>query len=87
METGVNSATVVYPNPQHWRDFYKAALLETDKAKLPERVTRAEQVIITRARQLFGGTIDHVEETQALDDALYALRALQSCLRWNTRVA
>ena len=87
METGANSAAVLYPNPEHWRDFYRAALLETDNARLPERVTKAEQVIVTRARQLFGGAIDDLEESQALDDALYALRALQSCLRWNTKVA
>jgi len=87
MEAPTNSEALLYPNPQQWRDLYRAALLETDNTKLPERVTKAEELIVTRARQLFGAGIHDFEESQALDDALYALRALQSCVRWNTKVA
>jgi hypothetical protein len=67
------------PVLQSWRDLYIAALFETDNSRLPARITQAEKAIGARARELFsaGNTI---QEDQALDDALYALRALQSCM-------
>jgi len=53
--------------------------------KLPQRIANAEKAIVARARQLFGANANDIEEEdEALDDALYALRALQSCLRLNT---
>jgi len=67
-----------------WRELYKAALFETDRAKLPVRIADAEKAIVKRARQLFNTATDNIEEDQALDDALYALRALQSCLGYRT---
>jgi hypothetical protein len=76
-------ATVLYPNVLCWRDLYRAALFETDRTKLPERISNAEQAIVARGRQLFGFCIEDTED-QALDDALYALRALKSCLCLNT---
>ena len=63
-----------------WRELYKAALFETDRYKIPGRIEEAEKAIIERARQLFGSYTDTIEEDQALDDALYALRALQHCV-------
>jgi hypothetical protein len=63
-----------------WRELYKAALFETDRNQIPNRIDEAERAIISRARELFGSTTDTIEEDQALDDALYALRALQHCL-------
>jgi hypothetical protein len=68
-----------FPNSA-WRDLYKAALFETDRNKIPSRIGEAEKAIIQRARELFGSTTDTIEEDQALDDALYALRALEHCL-------
>jgi hypothetical protein len=44
---------------------------------LPEE---AEKAIAVRARELFSSGADTTDEDQALDDALYALRALQNCL-------
>jgi hypothetical protein len=79
-------ATALYPNVQSWRVLYRAALFETDRTKLPERIASAEQAIIARGRQLFGSCTDD-SESQGLDDALYALRALKSCLRLNTFAA
>jgi hypothetical protein len=61
-------------------------LFETDHTKLPERISNAEQAIVARGRELFGSCIDTTED-QDLDDALYALRALKSCLRLNTFAA
>lgn len=58
-----------------WRDLYRAALFETDKRELPRRIRQAERALILRVRELdllSGSTI----EEQAIDDALYALRAL-----------
>jgi hypothetical protein len=78
------------PSPgsmQKWRTLYTAALFETDRNRVPERIAEAEQAIVARARELFSVGNDTIEEDQALDDALYALRALQSCLDVQTATA
>jgi hypothetical protein len=66
---------------QSWRELYTAALFEKDTNRIPERIAQAEKAIVARSRELFAATSDTIEEDQALDDALYALRALQSCLQ------
>lgn len=63
-----------------WRDLYLAALMEADKDQTPARIVDAERAIVDRARELFKASGDNIEEEEALDDALYALRALKSCL-------
>jgi hypothetical protein len=63
-----------------WRGLYVAALLEVDKGKVGYRITEAEQAIVSRARELFVTAGDHIQEQDAMDDALYALQALRSCL-------
>ena len=63
-----------------WRELYTAALFETDNERLATRIADAEKAIVVRARELFSAGADTIEEDQALDDALYALRALQSCM-------
>jgi hypothetical protein len=62
-------------NSKGWRGLYTAALFETNRSMIPDRIADA---IVTRARELFSECNDTIEEEQALDDALYALRALQS---------
>lgn len=62
-----------------WHVLYHAALFETDRSKLPQRIAEAEQAILARVKELFIVHADHLEEDQILDDALYALRALRSC--------
>jgi hypothetical protein len=69
---------------QNWREVYKAALFETDRQKLPSRIAEAERALILRARELFTISGDTIEEGQAVDDALYALRALRNCLKLKT---
>ena len=64
-----------------WRALYKAALFEPDPVRLPDHIARAESAIVARARQLFDQQGDHIEEELDLDDALYALQALRSCLQ------
>ena len=62
-----------------WHVLYQAALFETDRSKLPQRIAEAEQAILARVKELFVVQTDHIEEDQILDDALYALRALRNC--------
>ena len=73
--------TAFLPRPTHaeWRALYRAAILETNKSIIPEKVFEAEAAALARARELFygGGT---PEEEEALEDALYALRALRNSL-------
>ena len=73
------SQTASSPMSQSWRQLYTAALFETDNNRLAGRIADAEKAIVARARELFAAGSDTIEEDQALDDALYALRALQSC--------
>ena len=73
-----------YPQ-RHWKSLYQAALFETDRNKIPLQISVAEAEIIQRARSLFGVAGDHSEETDALDDALYMLHALETCLKMGGR--
>jgi hypothetical protein len=67
-----------------WRNLYVTALYEIDRSKLPGRICDAQREITARAHQLFNSPGDNIEEEQALDDALYALQALRSCLDLGT---
>jgi hypothetical protein len=64
-------------NCTEWRTLYRAAILETNKSLLPKRVSEAEKAAVGRRREIFydQGT---PEEKEALEDALYALRAYRS---------
>jgi hypothetical protein len=75
----MTTATSSHLSLGSWRELYTAALFETDRTRIPARIADAEQAIVARARELFSANNDTIEEDQALDDALYALRALQSC--------
>jgi hypothetical protein len=74
-------------NVQPWHELYTAALFETDKGRIPTRIAAAEKAIIARSRELFSAGSDTIEEDQALDDALYALKALQSCFEVSSAAA
>lgn len=67
----------------NWRTLYRAALFESDRQQLASRISEAEKAIIARGRELFAAH-DQIEERDALDDALYALRAMRSCLKLKT---
>ena len=77
----MNNATAPALASRNWKELYTAALFESDDRRLPERIAEAERAIIDRARELFAAGRDTIEEDVALDDALYGLRALQSCLQ------
>jgi hypothetical protein len=66
------------PDSRYWRELYRAALYEVDKSKLPQRIAEAEKAVVLRARELFQAAGDNGEETEALDDVIYALHALGS---------
>jgi hypothetical protein len=63
-----------------WRSLYQAALFETDRRQVPHRIDEAEKAILARVKELFVVTSDHIEEDVVLDDALYGLRALRTCV-------
>lgn len=65
--------------PLGWPMLYHAALFETDHNKVPQR--NAEKAILRRIKALSVTAGDHIEEDVVLDDALYALRALRSCVQ------
>ena len=67
-------------HPLKWHALYQAALFETDRQMIPVRIAEAEKAILNRVKELFVVNSDHIEEDQVLDDALYALRALRSCV-------
>jgi hypothetical protein len=83
----MSQATLSLKKSENWRDLYTAALFETDRNRLSQRIADAEQAIVARARELFSAGNDTIEEDQALDDALYALRALQNCLQLQVNAA
>jgi hypothetical protein len=62
---------------RNWKTLYRAAIFETNRNAIPEKVAKAEKAVVARGRELFrqAGTL---EEKEALEDALYALRAYQS---------
>ena len=73
----MNTAFPPCLNRTGWRTLYRAAILETNKSMLPQRVSEAEEAVIERGREIF---YNHAtpEEKDALEDALYALRAYRS---------
>jgi hypothetical protein len=76
-----------------WHVLYHAALFETDRDRIPQRITEAENAILSRFKELFLTHAhhiehaDHLEEDVVLDDALYALRALRTCVLPETSAA
>ena len=69
----------------NWRALYKAALFETDTSKIPSRIEEARRALVFRSRELFATSPNYEGETEAIENALYALQALENCLRSNTR--
>jgi hypothetical protein len=76
----MNTASPSCPDPGDWQALYRAAILETDRNAIPQKVSQAEVAVLARGRQLFydGGT---GEEKESLEDALYALRAFKTACK------
>ena len=64
----------------NWRSLYKAAVLETDPAKLEIRIKTVEDAI--RARQALDGQVSS-EERAAMKDVLDSLGVLK--IEWKQR--
>jgi hypothetical protein len=73
MSTGIAAS----PRINEWRALYKAAIFETDKSRLSERLARAEWALVLRARELFHAGGETFQERQAIDAAVYALYVLR----------
>jgi hypothetical protein len=72
-------------NLRNWRALYKAALFETDTSKMPSRIDEARRALVFRSRELFETSPNDEGETEVVETALYALQALENCLRSNTK--
>lgn len=70
---------------RNWRRLYEAALFETDTSKLSSRIEEARKALVLRSRELFATSPNYDGEPEAIENALYALQALQSCLISNTK--
>jgi hypothetical protein len=71
--------TLGFQSPvQDWKVLYRAAVFERDRKALRTRLSDAEEAIITRGREILHATGDNLEEREALEDALYTLRAFRS---------
>jgi len=68
-----------------WRQLYRAALAERDVQELPLRIAEARRALILQSRELFSTSPNYSGESQAIDDAMYALQALENCLELNTK--
>jgi hypothetical protein len=68
-----------------WRGLYKAALSETDVSKLPFRIEQARRALVLRSRELFATSPNYDGEVEAIENALYALHALENCMKLNTK--
>ncbi len=81
----MSTALSPYPNRTDWRTLYRAAILETNKKDLPQRVSEAEEAVVMRGREIFydPATLDDLDEKEALEDALYALRAFRTSWQHN----
>jgi len=71
-------STTQLPDLRVWRRLYTEALFEVDSSQLPARIAAAEAALVARARELFQAPGDNIEEEEAVDDAMYALRALRN---------
>jgi hypothetical protein len=77
----MNAAMYEFPESGKWQALYKAAIVEADSTKLPDRIAEAKKVIVERARDLFQAGGENFEEEQALDDAIRVLHALHGTLK------
>jgi hypothetical protein len=74
----MNPGTYIPFTRESWKQLYRSAILEQTDRKIRERVTEAEHAIVARARELFRTSGNHGDEKEALEDAMYALHALET---------
>jgi hypothetical protein len=74
------------PSPVNWKALYRAAILETNPTLVTQRLADAEQAVLARGRELFHISAT-AEEQEALEDALYALRAFRTATQNTEEIA
>jgi hypothetical protein len=67
-----------------WQWVYQAAMLETDRSKLEQRLETAKFAIQARLQELNGDHQGFREEREAIESALAGLRILQEEVRSNS---
>jgi hypothetical protein len=71
--------TASSPSLNRWKTLYQAAILEANRRLLPQRVSEAEEAVKARGREIFyGNGTPEEKEAEALEDALYTLRAFRT---------
>ena len=68
-----------------WHGLYRAALFESDPRELPRCIKEARTALVLRSRELFATSPNNDGETEAIENALYALQALENCLILRTK--
>ena len=66
----------MFAEDKSWFEVYKAAVLELDPRKLPERIGAAKEKVRLRLEEIQGDS-DHHAERQQIEDALNNLRVLE----------
>ena len=70
----------VSPVSKSCKELYRAALFETDKSNVSDRIAQAEWALSLRARELFHTDKEFFHERQAVDAATHDLQALHSTI-------
>jgi hypothetical protein len=63
---------------QDWEKRYRAAILESDRSKLLQRVEDAETVILERSRRLSDSPANSEKEQETITRALHILSLLRA---------
>jgi hypothetical protein len=63
--------------PYPWQQYYEAAILETDRSRLPALIKVAQHAINSRIQQIGSDHQGTTEEREAIADALAGIRILQ----------
>jgi hypothetical protein len=64
-------------NKQEWEKLYRAAVLESDRSKLAQRIEDAQTAILGRKRRLAKSPAGHEKEYEAISRALHILSLLR----------
>lgn len=68
----------------NWKELHLAALVESDRANLPEKIAKARSAIVQRTQEL-AGQEGYGTELNELWNALNSLLSLQNALRHNSQ--
>ena len=64
-------------SPYPWQQHYEAAILETDRSRLPARIKVAQDAINSRIEQIRSDHQGTEQEREAIADALAGIRVLR----------